>query len=112
MPPITTPNTLHKEVSKGSKAWVQYLHLDREVLNPSPCEQHMDTDINSHAYETVMESYPNNCFEQSLHNAKRPVSLVILILKGGVISADVKLRMLLVHLFLGNSFNNPIEHVM
>ena len=93
MPPITTPNTLHKEVSKGSKAWVQYIHQDKEVLNPSPCEQHMDTDINSHAYETVMESDPNNCFEQSLDNAKRPVSLVILILRRGVNSADVKLRM-------------------
>ena len=38
---------------------VQYIILDREVLTPSPCELHMDTDINSHADETVMESYPN-----------------------------------------------------
>ena len=35
----------------------KYNNLNREVLNPSPCEQHTDTDVNSHAYETVMESY-------------------------------------------------------
>ena len=40
-------------------SWVQYISLDRGALTPSPCEQHMHTDINSHADETVMESYAN-----------------------------------------------------
>ena len=34
-------------------------NLDREVFNPSPCEEHIDTDINSLAYETVREVQPN-----------------------------------------------------
>ena len=42
-----------------SKAWVQYINLDREVLNSSPYEFRIDTDVNSLAYETVMESYAN-----------------------------------------------------
>ena len=36
---------------------VQYISLDKGVLTPSPCEEHMDTGINSHAGETVVESY-------------------------------------------------------
>ena len=39
--------------------WVQYINLDREVLTPSPCEERIDTDGNSLAYETVMELYAN-----------------------------------------------------
>ena len=42
-----------------SKAWVQYINLDREVLNSSPYDCGIDTDVNSLAYETVMESYAN-----------------------------------------------------
>ena len=41
------------------KSWVQYIGLDREVLTPSPFEYRIDTDVNSHADETVMESYLN-----------------------------------------------------
>ena len=70
MPPTTnTPNTIQRprhSVDRASQdrevrqRLVGTVHnLDREVLNPSPCEQHMDTDLNSHASETIMESYPN-----------------------------------------------------
>ena len=39
--------------------WVQYVILVREVLTLSPCEYRIDTDVNSHADKTVMESYAN-----------------------------------------------------
>ena len=50
----TQPNTT-KHYS-----WVQYIILDREVLTPSPYEERIDADVNSHADETVVESYVNN----------------------------------------------------
>ena len=66
---MTVPRkiTIHKTQEESlilisSEAWVQYINLDREVLTPSPCEKHMDTDINSHADEAVMESYANILF--------------------------------------------------
>ena len=56
---MTTHNTQERKKSRRSNSWVQYINLDREVLNPSPCEQHMDTDVNSLTYETVREVQPN-----------------------------------------------------
>ena len=57
---ITIPTTQEESlILTSSEAWVQYINLDREALTPPPCEYHMDTDINSHADETVMESYGN-----------------------------------------------------
>ena len=52
--------TSRKEHTRTHKSWVQYISLDREVLTPSLCEYRIDTDVNSLAYETVMESYANN----------------------------------------------------
>ena len=39
-------------------------NLDRGVLNPPPCELRIDTDVNSHADETVMEPYANMAYHR------------------------------------------------
>ena len=50
-------------------SWVQCMRLDREVLTPSLCQQRIDTDVNSHADETVMESYVNTVHVAMWHQA-------------------------------------------
>ena len=61
---VTDNYTQHKKgktASQVRQVLVGTVHnLNREVINPSPCELHMDTDIHSHADETVMELYANN----------------------------------------------------
>ena len=59
IPIHTTQEEFLIRTSDQNNTWVQYIILDREVLTPSPCEYHIDTDVNSHADETVMESYLN-----------------------------------------------------
>ena len=63
-PNITTPNrqgllytTSNTLAYSGSESGS---NLDRGVLNPSPCEYHIYTDINSLACETFREVQPNN----------------------------------------------------
>ena len=41
-------------------------NLGRVVLNPSPCEYHIYTDVDSLAYETVREVQPNIHFTRDL----------------------------------------------
>ena len=67
--PRKIPIHIQKRNPSTSKhtTWVQYIILDREVLTPSPCEQRIDTDVNSHAYETVMESYANIPLDDKSH---------------------------------------------
>ena len=53
--PVHIQYRTRQEYNK-TKTWAQYIRLDREVLTPSPCELRIDTDVNSHVDETVMES--------------------------------------------------------
>ena len=50
----------HKDLYTNTKrGYSKYISLDKEVLTPSPCKQRIDTDVNSHVDETVMESQLN-----------------------------------------------------
>ena len=82
--------------------------LLRQLTFGHKSNQTIDDFLWPESFEKLLRSY-GDCFEQSLDNAKRPVSLVILILRGESNSVyGVKWPMSLVHPFLGSSFNSPI----